>query len=142
MVYSGSEAASLAALDKAYEGAGADPDVLLEPALGPGEVRPRRRWSCPRTTTSARKALENEDADGYACDYADDVLYKAFSEQLQQDDPAAFEFLSNMTWTAEDQNAVALDIEEGIVAGGGWEEVDGRESGRLAGLAAGGVTRV
>jgi glycine betaine/proline transport system substrate-binding protein len=28
-------------------------------------------------------------------------------------DPAAFEFFSNFTWTEEDQNEVALAIEEG-----------------------------
>ncbi|HEX6130725.1 MAG TPA: glycine betaine ABC transporter substrate-binding protein, partial [Actinomycetota bacterium] len=59
-------------------------------------------------------ALEDPDvAAGYDCDYAEDVLYKAFSAELESKDPAAFEFLSNFEWSDVDQNAVALEIQEG-----------------------------
>jgi glycine betaine/proline transport system substrate-binding protein len=113
VVYSGSEAASIAALDKATKAQ----DPILMYFWSPHWAQEKYdlvEVELPAFNDQCAKALENEDADGYACDYADDVLYKAFSEQLQQDDPAALEFLSNMTWTAEDQNAVALDIEEGM----------------------------
>lgn len=114
VVYSGSEAASLAALDKAYN--------AQEPIL--------MYWWTPQwanakydlvevelpafTEECAAIAAEDPDAAvGYNCDYAEDVLYKAFSSGLQEKDPAAFEFFSNFQWTEEDQNSVALEIQEG-----------------------------
>ena len=114
VVYSGSEAASLAALDKAYNGE--------EPIL--------MYWWTPQWANAkydlvevelpaydeeceAIAAEDPEAAVGYDCDYAEDVLYKAFSSELETKDPAAFEFLSNFQWTEEDQNEVALAIEEG-----------------------------
>ena len=114
VVYSGSEAASLAALDKAYN--------AQEPIL--------MYWWTPQWANAkydlvevelpayndkcATIAAEDPDAAvGYNCDYAEDVLYKAFSAELQGKDPAAFEFLSNFQWTEQDQNEVALAIEEG-----------------------------
>jgi glycine betaine/proline transport system substrate-binding protein len=114
VVYSGSEAASLAALDKAFENQ--DPILMY--------------WWTPQWANAkydlvevelpafndkcAKIALEDPDvAKGYGCDYADDVLYKAFSAQLETKDPAAFAFLSNFQWTEEDQNGIALAIQEG-----------------------------
>jgi glycine betaine/proline transport system substrate-binding protein len=47
-------------------------------------------------------------ADGnYACDYQVDVLYKAASAQLQEKNPAAFEFLQKMQLTTEQQSEIA-----------------------------------
>ena len=114
VVYSGSEAASLAALDKAY--GNQDPILMY--------------WWTPQWANAkydlievelpafddecGHIALEDPDvAKGYDCDYADDVLYEAFSAGLQSKDPAAFEFLSSFQWTEEDQNSVALAIQEG-----------------------------
>jgi glycine betaine/proline transport system substrate-binding protein len=114
VVYSGSEAASLAALDKAYNSQ--DPILmywwtpqwanakydLVEVGLPPYDEE-----------CEAIAAEDPEAAVGYDCDYAEDVLYKAFSAELETKDPAAFEFFSNFSWTEEDQNAVALAIQEG-----------------------------
>ena len=114
VVYSGSEAASLAALDKAYNSQ--DPILmywwtpqwanakydLVEVGLPPYDEE-----------CEAIAADDPEAAVGYDCDYAEDVLYKAFSAELETKDPAAFEFFSNFSWTEEDQNAVALAIQEG-----------------------------
>lgn len=114
VVYSGSEAASLAALDKAYQNQ--DPILMY--------------WWTPQWANTKYDLVEVElpayddqcgqvaadDPDvakGYDCDYAEDVLYKAFGAELQDKDPAAFEFLSNFQWTEEDQNGVALEIQEG-----------------------------
>ena len=114
VVYSGSETASLAALDQAVEN--------QEPIL--------MYWWTPQWANAKydlvevelpafdeeceQIALEDPDvAEGYDCDYAEDVLYKAFSAELESKDPAAYEFLSNFQWTADDQNEVALAIEEG-----------------------------
>jgi glycine betaine/proline transport system substrate-binding protein len=114
VVYSGSETASLAALDKAVQN--------QEPIL--------MYWWTPQWANAKydlvevelpafdeeceQIALEDPDvAAGYDCDYAEDVLYKAFNADLETNDPAAFEFLSNFQWTADDQNQVALAIQEG-----------------------------
>jgi len=114
VVYSGSETASLAALDKAV--ANQEPIIMY--------------WWTPQWANAkydlvevelpafdeecAQIALEDPDvAAGYDCDYAEDVLYKAFGAQLESKDPAAFAFLSAFNWTAEDQNSVALAIQEG-----------------------------
>ncbi len=58
-------------------------------------------------------AADPDVAEGYNCDYAEDVLYKAFSSELEGKDAAAFAFLSNFQWTEEDQNGVALAIQDG-----------------------------
>lgn len=114
VVYSGSETASLAALDKAVQN--------KEPIL--------MYWWTPQWANAkydlvevelpafdeecGQIALEDPDAAaGYDCDYAEDVLYKAFNADLGTNDPAAFEFLSNFQWTADDQNEVALAIQDG-----------------------------
>jgi glycine betaine/proline transport system substrate-binding protein len=113
VVYSGSEDASLSALDTAVQNE--DPILMY--------------WWTPQWANTkydlvevelpafddrcADIALNDPEAVGYDCDYADDVLYKAFSAQLEEKDPAAFEFLSNFEWTADDQNSVALAIQEG-----------------------------
>jgi glycine betaine/proline transport system substrate-binding protein len=114
VVYSGSEAASLAALDKAVQNE--DPILMY--------------WWTPQWANAkydlvevklpayddqcAQVAADDPDvAEGYDCDYAEDILYKAFSSQLEGKDPAAFSFLSNFQWTEDDQNGVALAIEEG-----------------------------
>jgi glycine betaine/proline transport system substrate-binding protein len=72
------------------------------------------RWLPPYTDECGAIAAEDPDAAvGYGCDYAEDVLYKAFSAELETKDPAAFAFLSSFNWTDVDQNEVALQIQEG-----------------------------
>ncbi len=111
-VYSGSETGSLAALDKAV----AAQEPLLMYFWSPHWAQAQYdlvELELPAYSDACGAALENADADGYACDYADDVLYKAFSGQLEEKDAAAFEFLSNFSWTDEDQNGVAVAINDG-----------------------------
>lgn len=111
-VYSGSETGSLAALDKAF----ADQEPLLMYFWSPHWAQDKYdlvEVELPVYNDECAAALENADADGYACDYADDVLYKAFGAGLEEKDPAAFEFLSNFQWTDVDQNGVALAIQDG-----------------------------
>jgi glycine betaine/proline transport system substrate-binding protein len=123
-VYSGSETGSLAALDKAA----ANQDPLLMYFWSPHWAQAKYdlvEVELPPYDGNAEcaAALENADADGYACDYADDVLYKALSAQLEEKDPAAFEFLQNFNWTEADQNEVALAIQEKtdpLEAGQAW----------------------
>jgi glycine betaine/proline transport system substrate-binding protein len=112
VTYSGSEAASLAALDQAYN----NEEPILMYFWSPHWAHAKYELTevaLPPFDEECAQAATNEDADGYACDYADDVLYKAFSDQLAEKDPAAFEFLSNMQYTDEDQNEIALAVDEG-----------------------------
>ena len=75
-------------------------------------------------------ALNDPEAVGYDCDYADDVLYKAFSAQLEEKDPAAFEFLSNFEWTAGGSERRGPRDPGRSGARGSRAGVDGREPGR------------
>ncbi len=114
VVYSGSEAASLAALDKAV--ANEEPIIMYwwTPQWANAKYDLVEVELPPFDDECAQVALDDPDvAAGYDCDYAEDVLYKAFSSQLEAKDAAAFAFLSSFSWTAEDQNEVALAIEEG-----------------------------
>ena len=111
-VYSGSETGSLAALDAAF----ANQEPLLMYFWSPHWAQAKYdlvEVALPAFNDECAAALENADADGYACDYADDVLYKAFGVDLEAKDPAAFQFLSNFNWTAEDQNSVGVAINDG-----------------------------
>ena len=117
VVYSGGEAQTLAALDKAV--------TNHEPIL--------MYWWTPQwanakydlvqvklpeyTDQCAQIALNDPEAKGYNCDYANDLLYKAFNADLATKDPAAFQFLSSFNWTADDQNGVALQIQDGTDPG-------------------------
>jgi glycine betaine/proline transport system substrate-binding protein len=111
-VYSGSETGSLAALDTAF----ANQEPLLMYFWSPHWAQAKYELvevDLPAFNDECAAALENADADGYACDYADDVLYKALSADLETKDPAVFQFLSSFGWTAEDQNAVGVAINDG-----------------------------
>jgi glycine betaine/proline transport system substrate-binding protein len=113
VIYSGSEDASLSALDTAV----ANEEPILMYWWTPQWANAKYdlvEVELPEFTEEcADIALNDPEAVGYNCDYADDVLYKAFSAQLEEKDPAAFAFLSNFQWTEEDQNSVALAIQEG-----------------------------
>ena len=111
-VAGGSEAGSLAALDKAYTAN----EPLLMYFWSPHWALVKYNLvevKLPPFTDKCAAAALTPDAAGYDCDYADDVLYKAFSADLETKDPAAFAFLSNLQWTADDQNSVAVAIHDG-----------------------------
>jgi glycine betaine/proline transport system substrate-binding protein len=113
VVYSGSEAASLAALDTAVKN---DEPILMywwTPQWANAKYDLTEVKLPEYSDECADIALNDPEAKGYNCDYADDVLYKAFSSALQGKDAAAYGFLSNFNWTADDQNEVALAIQEG-----------------------------
>jgi glycine betaine/proline transport system substrate-binding protein len=113
VVYSGSEDASLAALDTATK----NHEPILMYWWTPQWANAKYdlvEVQLPKYTDQcAQIALNDPEAKGYNCDYADDVLYKAFSSKLEGKDAAAFAFLSNFNWTADDQNSVALAMQEG-----------------------------
>jgi glycine betaine/proline transport system substrate-binding protein len=112
VIYAGSEAAELTALKAAY----ADQKPILMYFWTPHWVHAKYDLTMvqlPDITPACEDAAAN-DVSKYACGYAPDPLYKAFSADLQTKAPAAYAFLKAMTWTNDDQNGVALDISEKV----------------------------
>jgi len=112
VVYAGSENALLTELETAYEAQ----DPLLFYFYKP-------HWAfvdydltevaLPEVTEECNEIAAQEDPAGYNCDYPEDVLYKALNEDLETSDPAAFTFLSNISYTNEEQEAIAhlIDVD-------------------------------
>jgi glycine betaine/proline transport system substrate-binding protein len=118
VVHTGSEAGLLDALDAAFQKR--DPLLLYfwtphwaHDEYDLTEVR------LPAYDSACAESLRERDGEGYDCDYADDVLFKAFSASLEKREPAAFTLLSNFRYTNDDQEEVAhlvdskgLDVSE------------------------------
>ncbi len=137
VVYSGSEAASLAALDKAYENQ--DPILMYwwTPQWANAKYDLVEVELPAYTEECGQIAAEDPDvAVGYDCDYAEDVLYKAFSAELETKDPAAFAFLSSFNWTDDDQNGVALRDPGRDRPERGGTDLDRREPGHVGSVVA------
>mgnify|MGYP000011743544 CR=1 FL=1 len=112
VVYAGSEAAQLSALDAAYQ----KQEPILFYFWTPHWAHAQYDLTMvelPEVTPECEDAAVN-DPDAYACGYPQDVLYKAFHDGLQAKAPSAFAFLSAMSYTNEDQNAIALEIHNGV----------------------------
>jgi glycine betaine/proline transport system substrate-binding protein len=112
VVYAGSEAAQLSALDAAYQ----DQKPFLFYFWTPHWAQEKYDLTMvqlPDVTDQCTKdAVDNPDA--YACAYPEDDLYKAFNGDLETRAPAAFALLSAMQYTNEDQNSIGLDISDGM----------------------------
>jgi len=111
VVYAGSEAAELTALDAAY--------TAQEPFLfyfwTPHWAQDKYDLTMvqlPEVTADCTDAAANN-ADAYACAYPQDDLYKAFNSDLETKAPAAFAFLSAMSYSNDDQNSIGLEINNG-----------------------------
>jgi glycine betaine/proline transport system substrate-binding protein len=111
VVYAGSEAAELTALDTAYQ----DQEPILMYFWTPHWAHEKYDLTMvelPEVTPECEQAALNN-PDAYACAYPQDDLYKAFHDGLQTKAPAAFAFLSAMSYTNDDQNAIGLEINNG-----------------------------
>jgi len=110
--YSGSESAELTELDTAYQDKKPILMYLWTPHWAMGKYD-MTMMGLPKVTDQCTKdAADSPDA--YACAYPEDVLYKAFNDQLQTKAPAAFAMLSAMQWTNDQQNTVSADIHSGM----------------------------
>lgn len=110
VIYAGSEAAELTALEAAYS----DEKPILMYFWTPHWVHAKYELTMvelPEITPACEDAAAN-DVEKYACGYPPDPLYKAFSADLESKAPAAFAFLAAMEWTNDDQNPIALAISE------------------------------
>jgi glycine betaine/proline transport system substrate-binding protein len=69
----------------------------------------------PAFDEECEEAARERDGEGYDCDYANDVLFKAFWLGLEDKAPAAFTFLSNFEYTTDDQQEIAFMVDsEGV----------------------------
>jgi glycine betaine/proline transport system substrate-binding protein len=112
VVYAGSEAAQLTALDSAYQ----NQDPFLFYFWTPHWAQSKYELTMiqlPEVSAACEEAAAG-DVDAYACAYPEDVLYKAFNADLESRAPAAFALLSALQYTNEDQNSIGLDISNGI----------------------------
>jgi glycine betaine/proline transport system substrate-binding protein len=111
VVVAGSESALLSELDTAYQN---EEPILLywyTPHWA-NQVYDMTEVQLPEVTDSCVDAATNKDGDGYDCDYAPDVLYKAFNADLQTKAPEAFSFLSAMSYDNSSQEEVAYAIDK------------------------------
>ncbi len=114
VVYSGSEAAELSALDAAYQ----KQAPILMYFWTPHWAQQKYDLTMIKLpdVTPACTAAASNDVTKYACAYPQDDLYKAFNSDLQTKAPAAFAFLTAMTYTNDNQNGIGLDISNGMKA--------------------------
>jgi len=111
VVYAGSETSQLAELKTAY----ANQEPFLFYFWTPHWAQQQYQLTkiqLPPVTQACKDAALN-DPTQYACDYPADPLYKAFSDKLQAKAPAAYTLMSAFSYTADDQNAIGLDIYNG-----------------------------
>ncbi|MBI2239069.1 MAG: ABC transporter substrate-binding protein [Actinobacteria bacterium] len=110
VVYSGSEAASLTALDSAYQRN--DPLIMYFWTPHWAHVKyDLTEVELPAFDDQCAEAALEKKGEGYDCDYADDILYKALSAGLQEKAPEAYGVLSNMSYTNDDQNGIAFQVD-------------------------------
>ena len=110
VVSGGSEEAILAAVQAAYR--------REEPVLfyfwTPHSVHAEYELTeveLPEYTEECYEGAAEGEIDNIACDYPEDVLFKIFWGDLEEEAPEAFEFLSKMTYTTEDQIAMIAAVE-------------------------------
>lgn len=111
VVYAGSEDSELAALDAAYQKQGPILMYFWTPHWAQQKYD-LTMMKLPDVTPECEQAAA-EDASKYACGYPQDDLYKAFNQDLETNAPAAFAFLSAMSYTNDDQNVIGLGISNG-----------------------------
>jgi glycine betaine/proline transport system substrate-binding protein len=111
VVYAGSEAAELSALDTAYQ----KQDPILMYFWTPHWAQDKYDLTNVElpVVTPACEAAAADNVDAYACAYPPDPLYKAFNDGLEAKAPAAFAFLSAMSYRNDDQNGIGLEISDG-----------------------------
>lgn len=105
VVQTGSEAASLASLESAYE----DEEPILMYFYEPHwahAVYDLTQVELPPYSDECYEEVSQID-----CGYPEDVLMKVFNAELPEKAPEAYELLSNMQLTNEQQNEVAAMIE-------------------------------
>ncbi|GAB4431574.1 MAG: ABC transporter substrate-binding protein [Chloroflexi bacterium OHK40] len=126
VVQSGSEQAVLAAVDAAYS----RQEPILFYFWTPHSIHARYQLTPVALPAYSDECYAQAESGGVACDYPEDVLYKAAWAGLQEAAPDAYALLKNMQYTNDDQIAMIaateLDGKEAAAAAKEW--VDANES--------------
>jgi glycine betaine/proline transport system substrate-binding protein len=65
----------------------------------------------PAYDEACEEAARERDGEGYDCDYANDVLFKALSLRLEDKAPEAFSFFEKFKYTTDDQQEIAFQVD-------------------------------
>lgn len=124
VVQSGSEQAVLAALDAAYSREA----PLLFYFWTPHSVHAKYDLTPVELPAYSDECYAQAESGGVACDYPEDVLFKAAWSGLQAQAPEAYTLLKNMRFSNQDQIAMIAAIElealEPEAAARGWIEAN------------------
>jgi glycine betaine/proline transport system substrate-binding protein len=123
VVNTGSEAGLIQALDEAFK----NRDPVLTYFYTPHWVHRKydlTEVQLPAYDEDCEEAARERDGEGYDCDYANDVLFKALWLGLEDKAPEAFRFFEKFKYTTEDQQEIAFQVDsEGMSiseAAGQW----------------------
>ncbi len=109
VVVAGSEQAELAALDSAYS--------RQEPFLfyfwTPHSIHAKYDLTAVKLPDYNEDCYAKISEGGVDCDYPDDVLFKVAYTGLKDEDPDAYTFLKNMSYTNDDQIAMIAQVDSG-----------------------------
>jgi glycine betaine/proline transport system substrate-binding protein len=109
VVVAGSEQAELAALDSAYS--------RQEPFLfyfwTPHSIHAKFDLTAVKLPDYSADCYAKIPDSGVDCDYPDDVLFKVAYAGLKDEDPEAYTFLKNMSYTNDDQIGMIAQVDSG-----------------------------
>jgi glycine betaine/proline transport system substrate-binding protein len=114
VVNTGSERALIAAIDDAYK----RKEPVLTYFYTPHWAHRKydlTEVQLPAYDEGCEEAARERDGEGYDCDYANDVLFKALWLGLEDKAPEAFRFLERFKYTTDDQQEIAFQVDsEGV----------------------------
>jgi glycine betaine/proline transport system substrate-binding protein len=114
VVNTGSEEALIDAIDQAYRRR----EPLLTYFYTPHWAHQKYDLTevrLPAYDDDCEEAARERDGEGYDCDYADDVLFKALWLGLEDKAPDAFTFFERFKYTTDDQQEIAFQVDsEGV----------------------------
>src|SRR5687767_425582 len=114
VVHTGSEEALIERLDTALTGEEPVLTYFYEPHWAHRKFD-LTEVQLPAFDEECEESARERDGEGYDCDYANDVLFKAFWLGLEDKAPAAFRFLSRFRYTKDDQQEIAFQVDsEGV----------------------------
>lgn len=109
VVFAGSEQAELAALDSAYS--------RQEPFLfyfwTPHSIHAKYDLTAVQLPAYSEECYAKIPEGGVDCDYPDDVLFKIAYAGLKDEDPEAYTFLKNMSYSNDDQIGMIAQVDSG-----------------------------
>jgi glycine betaine/proline transport system substrate-binding protein len=110
VVNTGSEEALIQSIDEAYKAK----EPVLSYFYTPHWAHQKydlTEVQLPAYDEQCEEAARERDGEGYDCDYANDVLFKALSLALRDKAPQAFRFFQRFKYTTDDQQEIAFLVD-------------------------------